>query len=213
MRRGHRDNAVPNLSATPSDVLRTEGTGSTASSRPSSFESIYRDHVKTVSRWATRLLGPGQDFEDVVQNVFLVVRRRLGEFRGQAEITTWLYEITARVASESRRRARWWSWITGRGPSPSRGQNLGNFIATLETSADPQALLEARERTRVLYQLLDELGEVYRTTFILFELEGLSGEQIAQITGVQPGTVWVRLSRARRKFIERMRVWEAREEP
>jgi RNA polymerase sigma-70 factor (ECF subfamily) len=160
-----------------------------------------------------RLMGPSQDFEDVVQEVFLVVRRRLPEFRGEAEITTWLYEITVRVAGDWRKRARWWSWITGRGQSPSRGRNQANFVPTAEMPADPQALLEARERTCALYELLDELGEVYRTTFILFELEGLSGEQIAKITGTQVGTVWVRLSRARRKFIQRMRVWEARRKP
>jgi RNA polymerase sigma-70 factor (ECF subfamily) len=59
--------------------------------------------------------------------------------------------------------------------------------------------------------VLDGLGEVYRTTFILFELEGLSGEQIAEITGTRVGTVWVRLTRARRAFIERMRRLEEQE--
>ena len=73
--------------------------------------------------------------------------------------------------------------------------------------------LEARERTRLLYRLLDELDEVHRTTFILFEMEGLSGEEIAAITDTRISTVWVRLSRARRKFIERMRALEAREKP
>jgi RNA polymerase sigma-70 factor (ECF subfamily) len=82
-----------------------------------------------------------------------------------------------------------------------------------ESASDPQALLEARERTRILYQLLDELSEPLRTTFILFEIEGLSGAQIATITGTKVNAVWVRLSRARRKFIERMRVWEERNKP
>jgi DNA-directed RNA polymerase specialized sigma24 family protein len=59
-----------------------------------------------------------------------------------------------------------------------------------------------------LYRLLDE---VHRTTFILFELEGLPGEQIAAITATPISTVWVRLSRARRKFIQHMRAFEARE--
>lgn len=206
----HRKHAVSQLCVAPPDALPSQVLGTPAGSLQPSFESIYRAHVKTVSRWAMRLLGPSHDFEDVVQEVFLVVRRRLPEFRGEAEITTWLYEITVRVARDSRKRARWWSWITGRGQSPSRGRNQANFIPTAETPEDPQALLEARERTRVLYQLLDELGEAYRTTFILYELEGLSGEQIATITGAELGTVWVRLSRARRKFIQRMRVWEAR---
>jgi RNA polymerase sigma-70 factor (ECF subfamily) len=156
-------------------------------------------------------VGPSGDFEDVVQDVFMVVRRRLPEFRGDAEITTWLYEITVRVAQRSRVRARWWSWATGRGKSPGRGRSSELFAPTAETPRDPHGMLEARERTRLLYRLLDELGEAHRTAFILFELEGLSGEAIAKITGTSTSTVWVRLSRARQRFIEHMRAWEARE--
>ena len=63
----------------------------------------------------------------------------------------------------------------------------------------------------LFYRVLEGLGEAYRTTFILFELEGLSGERIAEITGTRLGTVWVRLTRARRIFIERMRQLEERE--
>jgi RNA polymerase sigma-70 factor (ECF subfamily) len=158
-----------------------------------------------------RLLGPKGDFEDVVQDVFLVVMRRLPEFRGEAEITTWLYEITVRVVQRRRTRARWWSWVTGHGQSPSRGQARDIFAFTANLPSDPQALLEARERTSLLYQLLDELGEEQRTTFILFVLEGLSGAQIAEVTGANIGTVWVRLSRARQKFLQRMRAWEERD--
>jgi RNA polymerase sigma-70 factor (ECF subfamily) len=187
--------------------------GKSAGSVRPSFESVYRAHAKTVARWAMRLWGPSGDFEDVVQDAFLVVRRRLPGFRGEAEITTWLYEITVRVVQDWRRRARWWSWVTGRGQSPSRGQMQATFVPTAEMPKDPLALLEARERTRLLYRLLDELDEVHRTTFILFELDGLTGEQIASITDTRISTVWVRLSRARRKFIQRMRALEAREKP
>jgi RNA polymerase sigma-70 factor (ECF subfamily) len=159
-----------------------------------------------------QLLGPKADFEDVVQDVFLVVRRRLPEFRGDAEITTWLYEITVRVVQRCRMRARWWSWVTGRGQSPGRGRAPESFIPMAESPSDPQALLEARERTHLVYQLLDELSEPLRTAFILFEIEGLSGAQIAQITGTKLNAVWVRLSRARRKFTQSMRTWEERNE-
>lgn len=174
---------------------------------------IYRTHGKTVARWAMRLLGPRDDYEDVVHEVFLVVRRRLPEFRGDAEISTWLYEITVRVVQSFRRRARWWSWATGRGRNPSRARSAKNAPPWFEPAVDPEAMLEARERTRLLYRLLDELGEEQRTTFILFELDGLSGHQIAEITGTSVATVWVRLSRARRKFLERMRAWEGKAKP
>jgi RNA polymerase sigma-70 factor, ECF subfamily len=167
----------------------------------------------TVARWAKRLLGPKEDYEDVVHEVFLVVRRRLPEFRGDAQITTWLHEITVRMVQTHRRKARWWSWVKGLGQNPSRGSAAGLSSSWFEPVADPEAMLEARERARVLYDLLDQLREDLRTTFILFELEGLSGNQVAEITGANLATVWVRLSRARRRFLEQMRAWEERSKP
>src|SRR5262245_3369104 len=179
---------------------------------PPSFDAVYRAHARTVSRWASRLLGPGGDCEDVVQEVFIIVRHKLPRFDRHAEITTWLYEITVRVVQDWRRRRRWWSWVTGRGPSPSRGRTQTPPAPPGNGTHDPVARLEGRERVLQFYRVLDGLDEAYRTTFILFELEGLSGERIAEITGARLGTVWVRLTRARRAFIERMRKLEARQE-
>jgi len=178
---------------------------------PPSFDAVYRAHAKTVSRWASRLLGPGGDCEDVVQEVFIVVRQKLPRFEGPAEITTWLYEITVRVVQDWRRRRRWWWWATGRGPSPSRGRPHEPPSPQEEDTRDPVARLEGRERALLFYRVLEGLGEAYRTTFILFEVEGLPGERIAELTGTRLGTVWVRLTRARRVFIERMRQLEERE--
>lgn len=177
---------------------------------PSSVEALYREHAKTVARWAIRLLGPGGDYEDVVHDVFMVVKRRLPEFRGDAAITTWLYEITVHVVQASRRRARWWSWITGHGQRPGRGRRQAVPVVP-EPPPDPLALIDARERTHLVYALLDELSEDQRTALILFELEGVSGQRIAEITGASVKTVWVRLSRARQKFAACLRAWEARQ--
>jgi RNA polymerase sigma-70 factor, ECF subfamily len=198
------------LSASPASSS-AQAAQTVVRSQPLSFETVYRDHVSAVSRWAMRLVGPHADFEDVVQDVFLVVRRRLPEWRGDAEIGTWLYKITMRVAARARLRARWWSWLTGHAGRPGRGRLSNTFRPSPDMPPDPQAMLEARERTRMLYGLLDQIGEKNRTAFIMFELEGLSGEQIAALTGTNVGTVWVRLSRARQKFIDCMCAWEARE--
>ena len=62
--------------------------------RAPDLDAIYRAHAGTVARWAAKLAGPGNDVEDLVHEVFLVARRRLPEFRGDAKVTTWLYRIT-----------------------------------------------------------------------------------------------------------------------
>src|SRR5262245_22385728 len=66
---------------------------------------LYREYAPQVARWAERWLGPSSDLEDVVHDVFLVAHRRRNEWRGDAQTTTWLYEITLRV-TQARRRAR-----------------------------------------------------------------------------------------------------------
>ena len=155
---------------------------------------IYRDHAALVVRWAQRLLGPHGDVEDVLHEVFLVAHRRVAEFRGDAQITTWLYAITQRVVSDVRRKQRWRRWLRlGRGDVPD-----------LQTDApSPLQALEGRCAAELTYGLLDGLPETERAVLILFELEGLSGEEIAALTGEAVGTIYVRLHRARTRFRQR----------
>ncbi|HEY0708228.1 MAG TPA: sigma-70 family RNA polymerase sigma factor [Polyangia bacterium] len=169
--------------------------------------TIYRQHAEGVARWARRLAGPGFDIEDIVHEVFLVAQRRLPEWRGQAKITTWLYEITVRVVQGRRRRQRLLRLFSRPDARPSVADELTEIASD---EPNPLRLLERREATSVLYQLLEGLGEKYRTVLILFELEGLSGEQVAEITGCSLTNVWVRLFRGREKLLERYLAWEAK---
>jgi RNA polymerase sigma-70 factor, ECF subfamily len=151
---------------------------------------IYREHAEQVSRWARRLLGPHGDVEDVLHEVFLIVHRRLPEWRGEAKMGTWLYAITVRVVQDHRRRQRWSPWL-----------RLRRWLeADAEPPPTPLQALETRRSLELTYRLMDTLPESERSALILFELEGLSGEQIAAITGEAVGTIWVRLHRARARF-------------
>jgi RNA polymerase sigma-70 factor (ECF subfamily) len=177
-----------------------------------SLEAVYRAHADAVATWARRLGGPELDVEDLVHEVFLVVQRRLPEWRGDAKLTTWLYEITLRIVHDRRRRWRWLSaWGRARGgPSGLAPDEL----ATLPADApDALALLERHEASTALYALLDGIGEKYRTVIILFELEGHSGEEIATLTRTSLANVWIRLHRARQKLMKRFLAWEAKGKP
>jgi RNA polymerase sigma-70 factor (ECF subfamily) len=157
---------------------------------PPDAGQIYRAHAAEVSRWARRLLGPGADAEDVLHEVFLIVHRRLPEWRGEAKIATWLYAITVRVVQDHRRRQRWSPWL-----------RLRRWLeADAVPPPTPLQALETRRSLELTYRLMDSLPESERSALIMFELEGLSGEQIATLTGDPVGTIWVRLHRARARF-------------
>jgi RNA polymerase sigma-70 factor (ECF subfamily) len=165
---------------------------------PLDLEAIYRAYAPDVSRWARRLRGPGGDVDDVVHEVFLVAQRRLPEFRGEARVGTWLYAITLRVVQGQRRKERWWRWL-----------RLGELPADpAPASPTPLEAFESRQATLLTYRLMESLSEAERSALILFELEGLSGEEIAAVTGEAVGTIWVRLHRARRRFRDAYLAWE-----
>ncbi len=76
-------------------------------------EAIFHAHAQAVSRWAKSLGGPGVDAQDVVQEVFIVVHRRLEGFRSQSRLTTWLYGITANVVHQLRRKNKLYDSLAG----------------------------------------------------------------------------------------------------
>jgi RNA polymerase sigma factor, sigma-70 family len=155
------------------------------------FERIYHDWFEEVSRWIRALGGPDADRDDIAQEVFMVVRRRLCAFDG-TNLAGWLYRITKRQVRDFRRRT-WISHIFTR-------RRLDEPDTLPHTDQNPAAALEHKESQRVLYGILDRLRESRRSTFILFEIEGLSGEEISRIQGIPLNTVWTRLHHARKDF-------------
>jgi RNA polymerase sigma-70 factor (ECF subfamily) len=157
---------------------------------------LYRDHADRVACWVARLGGPACDVDDLVQEVFLRVHRLLPGFRGDADVATWLYRITANVVRSRRRRDRVRSFL------------LRAFGAQEDTLRRPPATpvdqMEDREAAALVYTVLDDLREADRTVMILADLEGCSAQEIARLHGIKPGAVWVRLHRARRRFAERL---------
>jgi len=166
------------------------------------FEAIYRDHVQRVARWAGWLLRSPNDVEDVVQDVFVTAHRLLPGFRGDAQVSTWLFRLTANAVRHHERRSRRRRWL-----------QLGvHVLAPCEPEPPrPDQVLETNRDLRLLRDALDALPDKYRTVLILARLEGLSGEEIAEMTETKISTVWVRLHRARAELAARLT--ELRAEP
>lgn len=167
--------------------------------------AIYRAHAQTVARWAARLAGPLLDPEDVVQEVFLIAQRLLPGFRGEAQVTTWLFRITRNVVRHRRRRARLWRLL----------RDAGDDAARRAASQRPSPLedLERLEAQATVYRVLDAMSDKYRTVFVLFEMEGLSGQEVAALMGQRLSTIWVWLHRARAQFLRELERMDQKARP
>ena len=175
-----------------------------AAASQAEIASLYRAHAAQVERWVMRLGGPSVDAEDVVHEVFMVVQRRLPEWRAQAKVTTWLYRITEHIVHRQRRKQRLSRWLRGL---------TGDFAADIPTvRLSPVEELERKQASRTVYAALEGIERKQREVLVLFEIEGLSGEEIAALTGTKLATVWVQLHRARARFFERLRAMQERGE-
>lgn len=148
-------------------------------------------------RWVSRLGGPAIDAEDAVQEVFLKVHQLAPAFRpDRARTTTWLFRITENVVRHRRRKERWRRWLS------SGGSELALEPAAPGLAADD--LLSQGQTLARFYRVLDGMNERYRSVLILFELEGHSGEELAELLNAKTATVWVWLHRARADFLKRL---------
>lgn len=156
---------------------------------PLDFALVYEQHAAFVWR-SLRVLGvPADSLDDAVQEVFLVVHRRLDEFEGRSSLRTWLYAIARRIARNVRRGA-------GRHGTPDR-------IAA--EPADPAGgtpleLAEKAEAGRLLVELMSQLGQDQREVFLLVEVEEMSVPEAAEALGLNLNTCYSRLRSARARF-------------
>jgi RNA polymerase sigma-70 factor (ECF subfamily) len=151
------------------------------------FEAVYEAEFDFVYRVVTRLVGPSEA-EDLVQEVFLVVHRRLPEFRGDARLTTWLFQIAYRLAGAHVRRER------------LRRRLLMLFGVEVKVHATFGAVQIDHDEAKRVRAALEHLSFEKRSALVLHEVEGWSCEEIAESLGVPTGTVHTRLHHARRDF-------------
>lgn len=172
-----------------------------AASSPTAFRGLYDEHHAFV--WAVlRKLGvPERDAEDVMQEVFLVVHRRLDAFEGRSAWTTWLYGITTRV---------YWNYARRQRCRPQSSASASS-LRLVDPGADPERFTQRREASVMLEALLGSLDADKRTAYVLHTIEGLSAPQISAITGVKTRTIYSRLRAARAEIEASARRVQARE--
>jgi RNA polymerase sigma-70 factor (ECF subfamily) len=162
-----------------------------AHSRPTLTE-VHARHGEFIWKTLYHLGMRSPHIEDVYQEVFLVVHRRLDSYAGSCAITTWLFEVCFRVAAGYRRRAHF------------RREQLvptASVSCLAASTLSPERELERRQAALRLQDLLSRMKLEQRVVFTMFELEGMSCDQIAENIGVRLGTVYSRLHRARKSFL------------
>ncbi len=149
------------------------------------MRAIFDEHARYVLR-ALRHLGIAEsDVEDLAQEVFVTVHRKLPEFEGRSKLRTWLYAICLRVASDHRRRA----YVVR-----ERAMENPPVDAAGRTGGEPDTSLESRA---FVLQLLACIDEDKRAVLVLYELEGLSMREVAEVVGCPLQTAYSRLHAAR----------------
>jgi RNA polymerase sigma-70 factor (ECF subfamily) len=166
---------------------------------PPTFKDVYEAHFRLVWRTLGRLGVREPDLLDVTQNVFVVVHRQLAGFEGRAKLTTWLISICRLVAKDYLRSA------------PIRREVVVD-VRELARRAGPDGgpfdRMGAQDLSHILDAILAHMPEKLRVVFVMFELEELSGDEIARLLDLPVGTVRSRLRLARAAFQREVRLLE-----
>ncbi|GBC81616.1 ECF RNA polymerase sigma factor SigE [bacterium HR10] len=158
----------------------------------SAFEELYRRHRRKVYSLCLRMLGNVPDAEDLTQEVFLQLYRKIGSFKGAAALSTWLYRLTVnRVLMYLRTHRR----------QQEEQLHEGEEIAQTEAMKRPRRDGSIIDRID-LERAIRRLPPGYRAVFLLHDMEGYEHEEIARLLGIAVGTAKSQLHKARMKLRE-----------
>lgn len=166
----------------------------------SAFDALCTAYDKKVVNIAYSLLSDREDALDAAQEVFVRIYKSIASFRGDSSLSTWIFRITRNVCSDFLRKRK------GFVKSLDEEEDDEPKLEIPDEKNAPHTEYEKKERVYVVREAISELDENQRTVLTLFDLNGLSYEEIAEITHVPVGTVKSRLYRARealRKKLEK----------
>ncbi len=162
------------------------------------LDALFRRHEKPVYNLLYRMLSNHQDAEEALAEVFVKVWRAAGSFKGEAKFTTWLFRIASNTARDFLRSRRSRPEVSVEDvvvDEVEAGERAG-----ASSYANPEkAAIQADDMARINRAML-ELSKEDRLLVSLYHFQNLDYEQIAQITGIPPGNLKVRLFRARQRL-------------
>jgi RNA polymerase sigma-70 factor (ECF subfamily) len=164
------------------------------------FEALMRRHNSRLFRVARAILKDDAEAEDALQEAYLDAYRHMGDFRGGAQVATWLTRIAINQALMHLRRRKRERVVVPLGPR-DRGAPVPSEPSEATVADDavhsPPALLVRRELRRLLERRIDDLPVAFRTVFVMRDVEDMSVQETAQCLAIPAATVRTRLFRAR----------------
>ncbi len=151
------------------------------------LRQIFSEQADFVWRSLRRLGIPPADVDDAVQEVFLVVHRRISEYEDRGLLRAWLFSISRQISSHYHRGVK-------------RNQERHRGLVMSVTAPDLEEVLARREAEQLVNAFLDQLEEPQRMVFYLSDIEGLTAPEIAAALDVNLNTVYGRLRQARKLF-------------
>jgi RNA polymerase sigma-70 factor (ECF subfamily) len=164
------------------------------------FQKLYHTFRPKILRYLTRLVGE-HEAEDLTQEVFLRVSQALKNFKGQSQLSTWIYRIATNAAIDRLRSPSFKRSARKEAPKiPSaeieREVENKDAITGLKPSSIEEALIR-KEMWECIREFVEKLPVSYRTAVVLGDLEGMKNSEIAKILGISLATVKIRLHRGR----------------
>ena len=162
----------------------------------SEFESIHTAFRPMIHRYLTRLVGP-EEAEDLTQEVFVKVSQALNTFRGESQLSTWIYRIATNTAMDHLRRPS-----SKRSVLPTEEKDVpgDEDAGPIDNKPLLDTLLIRKDMNDCIRGVVDSLPADYSTVLVLSEFEGLTNSEIAEIISISLDTVKIRLHRARTKL-------------
>lgn len=157
------------------------------------FDLLVEEYQSQVINIAYGMLSNREDAYDAAQEVFLRIYKNIGNFRGESALSTWIFRITKNVCMDFLRKRRELVSLDADEENAPR-QDIPDHRYS------PEKSVERTELQRLVRQAISQMEEKYRLAITLFDIEGLSYEEIAEILDCPVGTVKSRLSRAREKL-------------
>lgn len=163
------------------------------------FNELVQLYEARVFRLLLRMLGRRDEAEDMAQEVFVQIFKAIGQFRGDAKLSTWIYRVSVNLCKNrmkylSRRHSDGEDELEPVAERSTLDEAKG---VTFGDIAQPDRLVEGYQMERVVQRCIAELEPDFREVLILRDVEDLSYEEVSEITGLPDGTVKSRLHRAR----------------